>query len=160
MHLIVYVINKKKYDLYDIILKNSDKFSSHSLYYNDMGADPGYSTFEGVFNGEEITIDFDGEINFIKLFIKYGQFLNHKSYYEKVINFEKKFVTIFDDQVDLYRIDEILLNEVVIDYGEFWYRKENACEIFESCILNEEKLHWLKLDRPYVTISYEDFLRR
>jgi len=159
MHLILYKINKKDNQLYDIISHNIDKFNNPFFYKikSDDGLE--HDVFEGTISDEKITIYFDGNVNFIWLSIKYSQFLNHKSYYERVINFEKKIFKLFSNNLDLYRADEILLDDLAINKGIYWYRDDNANEIFNNWIQNEERLHWFKIELPYNEISFELFLK-
>lgn len=158
MHLILYKINRNDSELYNIIKYNIEKFKSNFFY--KMDSDEGFeiNVFEGNIGNEEITIYFEGKVNFIWLFIKYSQFLNHKSYYERVVNFEKNILELMDTDADIYRIDEILFDDLILQKGVDWYRDNSANETFNEWIQNEEKLHWLKIEIPYKELSFESFL--
>lgn len=159
MYLISYKINKDEHQLYNLIKDCSTAFQNPLFYKTDSDEGLEYNVFEGTLANEEITIYFEGKINFIKLQIKYSQFLNHTSYYERVLYFEKTLLQLFNDDADLYRVDEILLEDLLLNKGIYWYRQNSANEIFNQWIVNEEKLHWLKIEVPYKELSFEDFLK-
>lgn len=160
MHLIFYKTNKDEQQLYDLIKDQITSFENSSFYKTNADDDSEYTVFEGNLVNESITIYLEGKINFIILQIKYSQFLNHESYYERVINFEKKLLELFQDDADLYRLDEILLEDLILKHGIYWYKQNNANEIFNQWIENEEKLHWLKIEIPYKELRLEDFWKQ
>ena len=145
MGLIIYVIEQNSSELLNTINKNINELSDFVFYEADDKDDFKYEVFEGKLINEEVTIHFDGKINFIKLFIKYTQFLNFRLYYDRIEDFEKELLKLFESDVNLYRVDELLLEELVLDRGEFWYRDDKAYKIFNEWIVNQEKLHWCKL---------------
>ncbi|MFD1601899.1 hypothetical protein ACFSJW_17780 [Flavobacterium artemisiae] len=159
MYLILYKINKDEQQLYDLIKDCNNAFENSFFYKTDSDEGLEYNVFEGTLNNEEISIYFEGKINFFKLHIKYSQFLNHESYYERVLNFEKAFLDLFHNETDLYRLDEILLEDLVPKQGINWHQKNDANEIFNQWIVNEEKLHWLKIEIPYKELSFRDFFK-
>ncbi|MBE8728100.1 hypothetical protein [Flavobacterium hungaricum] len=157
MHLILYKINKDHQQLYDLIKNHIGAFENPVYYKTDSDDGLEYNVFEGSLNNEETIICFEGKINFIKLHIKYSQFLNHESYYERVINFEKALIELFNNDADLYRLDEILVEDLLLNKGIYWYRQNDANETFNQWIENEEKLHWLKMEIPYKELRFKDF---
>ncbi|WP_291153444.1 hypothetical protein [Flavobacterium sp. UBA7680] len=159
MHLILYKINKNDSELYDIIKYNIEKFGNTFFYKMDSDEGFEFNVFEGNIANEEITIYFEGKVNFIWLSIKYSQFLNHKLYYERVLNFERSMLELISSDADIYRIDEILLEDLILNKGVYWYKDNNANTIFNEWIKNEEKLHWLKIEIPYKELNFESFLK-
>lgn len=159
MHLILYKINKNDSELYDIIKYNIEKFRNTFFYKMDSDEGFEFNVFEGNIANEEITIYFEGKVNFIWLSIKYSQFLNHKLYYERVLNFERSMLELINYDADIYRIDEIVLEDLILNKGVYWYKDNNANTIFNEWIQNEEKLHWLKIEIPYKELSFESFLK-
>lgn len=159
MHLILYKINKDNQQLYDLIKDQIDAFENPVFYKTDSDDGLEYDVFEGYLANESIIIYFEGKINFIKLNIKYSQFLNHESYYERVISFEKALIELFHNDADLYRLDEILVEDLLLNKGIYWYRQNDANKTFNQWIENEEKLHWLKMEIPYKELRLKDFLK-
>lgn len=141
MHLILYKINKDEHQLYNLINDSVIAFKNPLFYTTDSDEGFEYTVFEGTLANEKITIYFEGKVNFIILHIKYSQFLNHESYYERVVDFEKTLLQLFNDDADLYRVDEILLEDFALQKGIDWHKQNNSNEVFNEWIQNEEKLH-------------------
>ncbi|MEM0578682.1 hypothetical protein [Flavobacterium polysaccharolyticum] len=145
MGLIIYVIEQNSSELHYAINKNIKELSDFVFYETDDNDDFKYEAFEGKLFIEEVTIYFDGKISFVKMFIKYTQFLNSKPHHDRVLDFENKLLKLFGSNVNFYRIDELLLEDLAIDKGEFWYRDDEAYKVFYEWIVSQEELHWCKL---------------
>jgi hypothetical protein len=65
MYLISYKINKDEHQLYNIIKDCSTAFENPFFYKTDSDEGLEYNVFEGTLANEEITIYFEGKINFI-----------------------------------------------------------------------------------------------
>lgn len=159
MLLTSYVINEDYEKFYNRIneVKVFDRKISY-MFESDDGFR--YHVVEATLFDERIVIYFDGQFSEIKVFIKYGVFLNHKEFYERILSFDKKLLDLFSDITSIYRVSEGLLENLQIENGELWFRDENAFERFEKWIRQEEKSHWLEIQKPYEPILYEDFLLR
>lgn len=158
MYLTTYVINENLHKFYDRIMKNISAFNNHFEYKIQFDGDLEFNVVEGNLFQEKIIIYFEGEINIITVSIKYSHFINYEEFYNRIIAFEKKLTDLFHDINSFHRVDEILFEDLVIEKGEFWHRKENAFEIFNEYIVNQEKLHWQKIKNPYLSINYSKFI--
>ena len=151
MHLLCYVIDESGSKFHDLILSGLKGLEKEYATLNkDLNLTNGYIETE-LFD-ESITVDLTGKTSVIKIYIKYGQFINLQNCKHRVELFELQFVDLLRYYDYFYRVDESLIEKYFLEIqNEYWYMEDKSFEKFSKWIECQEDFHWTK-------ISHNDYI--
>jgi hypothetical protein len=94
--------------------------------------------------GIETIIEISGEVTLVWTPWKYTNLINNKSVESEILEWEN-YIRKMAEGIDIFRIDEFLLNEWSNCSGEYWFRDGQVCHKFFDWVKHQDPLHWQKI---------------